>query len=260
MTWHSVLVTEGSGSLINVETTGDYIRLGVVVLVCALLAAAVNIVGGLSHGRDDLLAAARATVQLGAIGFVIVWVLKSWWSTAGFVGVTLTVASITAGRRLVPAGRWWYAGVPVTVASLPVGLGILASGLIPATPISVVPVLGILIGNAMTTSVLAGRRTLDALSSRRGEFEAGLSIGLLRKDAALLVAKPDAALALLPGLDQTRTVGLVTLPGAFVGTLLGGATPLQAAAVQLMVLAALLLVQSVATLVTVHLIARDVLR
>ena len=48
----------------------------------------------------------------------------------------------------------------------------------------------------------------------------------------------------------------MTLPGAFVGMLLGGASPLQAAAVQLVVLVALLLVQSIAVLVTVELIAR----
>jgi putative ABC transport system permease protein len=48
----------------------------------------------------------------------------------------------------------------------------------------------------------------------------------------------------------------VTLPGAFVGMLLGGASPLQAAAVQLVVLVALLLVQAIAVLVTVELVAR----
>lgn len=52
--------------------------------------------------------------------------------------------------------------------------------------------------------------------------------------------------ALLPGLDQTRTVGLVTLPGAFVGMLLGGASPVEAGAVQLFVLVALMAVQVVA--------------
>jgi len=41
--------------------------------------------------------------------------------------------------------------------------------------------------------------------------------------------------------------------------LLGGATPLQAAAVQLVVLVGLLVVQAVSTLVTLELIARDVL-
>ena len=64
----------------------------------------------------------------------------------------------------------------------------------------------------------------------------------------------------MPGLDQTRTVGLVTLPGAFVGMLLGGASPLQAAAVQLLVLVALLLVQALAVVTTVELVTRDVLR
>jgi len=171
----------------------------------------------------------------------------------------LVVASATSGRRLVPHGRWWLAAVPVAAGAVPVGVVLLGSGLIPLQEIAVVPVFGILIGGAMTTTTLAGRRTLDALRQRHGEFEAGLSIGLLTRDARLLVAREDTGLALMPGLDQTRTVGLVTLPGAFVGMLLGGATPLQAAAVQLVVLVGLLVVQAVSTLVTLELIARDVL-
>jgi putative ABC transport system permease protein len=51
-------------------------------------------------------------------------------------------------------------------------------------------------------------------------------------------------------------VGLVTLPGAFVGMLLGGASPVQAGAVQLFVLVALLAVETVAVVVTVELVAR----
>ncbi|MEV4898354.1 ABC transporter permease, partial [Nonomuraea sp. NPDC055795] len=58
-------------------------------------------------------------------------------------------------------------------------------------------------------------------------------------------------------LDQTRTVGLVTLPGAFVGMLLGGATPLAAGLVQLVVLIALLAAEAVACVATIELAARD---
>ena len=61
-------------------------------------------------------------------------------------------------------------------------------------------------------------------------------------------------------MDQTRTVGLVTLPGAFVGMLLGGATPVQAGAVQLLVLVLLLAVETVAVAVTVELVCRDRIR
>lgn len=247
-------------ALVTVDDPAGYVRLVVLVALLAGLAALVNRLGGLQHARADLVAAARATVQLALVGLVIAVVLGSWWLTAAFVLLMVGVAALTAGRRLVPRGRWWWALAPVGVGALPVGAVLLGSGLIPVQKVAVVPVLGILIGGAMTATTLAGKRTLDALRLRRGEVEAALSIGLETRDARILIAREDAGLALLPGLDQTRTVGLVTLPGAFVGMLLGGATPLQAAAVQLLVLVALLLVQALAAVVTVELVARDVLR
>jgi putative ABC transport system permease protein len=252
-----VIASTPSASLLQVDDLAGYVRLALVVVTFALLAAWVNRVGGLRHGRADLTAAARATVQLAVVGLLIAAVLRSWWLTIGFIAVMLAVAGVTAGRRLVPQGRWWWALAPVWTSTVPVGLALLVSGLVPLTEVAVVPILGILVGGAMTATTLAGRRTLDALTNRRGEVEAALSIGLETRDARILIARDDAGLALLPGLDQTRTVGLVTLPGAFVGMLLGGASPIQAAAVQLLVLVALLLVQAVATVLTLELIARE---
>lgn len=83
-----------------------------------------------------------------------------------------------------------------------------------------------------------------------------MALGLLDREARLEIAGPAAADALLPGLDQTRTVGLVTLPGAFVGMLLGGASPVKAGAVQLFVLVALCAVQAVAVALVLELVAR----
>jgi len=242
--------------LVSVHGLGGLLRLAVVVVVCAGLAALINRWGKLGHGRDDLLAAVRASLQLGVVGLLIVAVLRSWWLTLGFIVLMLSVASLTAGRRLSREGQWWLAFAPVVLGAVPVAGALMLSGLIPLETIAVVPIVGILIGGAMTATTLAGKRSLDALRNRHGEYEAALSIGLLPRDGALLIAREDAALALVPGLDQTRTVGLVTLPGAFVGMLLGGASPLQAAAVQLVVLVALLLVQAIAVLVTVELVAR----
>ena len=245
-----------SNALISVDGPGGLVRLAIVVIACAGLAAVVNRWGRLGHGRDDVVAALRACLQLGVVGLLILAVLRSWWLTLVFITLMLLVASLTAGRRLAKQGAWWLAAVPVVLGTVPVASGLMLSGLIPRQPIAVVPIVGILIGGAMTATTLAGKRSLDALKTRHGEYEAALTIGLLPRDSALLVARDDAALALVPGLDQTRTVGLVTLPGAFVGMLLGGASPLQAAAVQLVVLVALLLVQSIAVLVTVELVAR----
>jgi putative ABC transport system permease protein len=51
-------------------------------------------------------------------------------------------------------------------------------------------------------------------------------------------------------------VGLVTLPGAFVGMLLGGASPVEAGAAQLFVPVALMAVQVVAVALVLELFAR----
>ena len=87
-------------------------------------------------------------------------------------------------------------------------------------------------------------------------MEAALALGLLPRDAVLLIARSVAGTALVPSLDQTRTVGLVTLPGAFVGVLLGGGTLLEAGAAQLLVLLGLLAAEVLAVWAVTELVAR----
>ena len=63
-----------------------------------------------------------------------------------------------------------------------------------------------------------------------------------------------ATTGLIPLLDQTKNVGLVTLPGTFVGLVLAGATPAEAAREQLTVLLSLLAVEVVAALLVARLV------
>lgn len=252
-------ITPPTAAVIDVDGTGAIVRLAIVVVVCSALAAVIRLRAQLGNGRDEVVAAVRATAQLALVGVIIAAVLRSWWLTAAFVALMLTVASLTAAHRLGLRPRGWLF-LPVGLGALPTVALLLVVGVLPMEPIAVIPVVGILVGNAMTAATLCGRRALDALTTRHGEVEAALSLGFMPRPAALEVARDDAALALVPGLDQTRTVGLVTLPGAFVGTLLGGATPLEAAALQLIVLVALLLVQSLATVAMLELIVRDIIR
>ncbi|GAB3179877.1 putative ABC transport system permease protein [Micromonospora palomenae] len=235
-------------------------KLAVTLVVLTAVAAAVATVGRLGHGRQIVVAAVRAAVQLAAVSLLIAAIVASLWATAAFVVVMCAVAAGTSGRRITGGARGWWAAVPIVAGSLSVVLGLLLAGLVPARGIAVIPVAGILIGGAMTATSLAGRRALDELTGRRGEVEAALALGLLPRDAVLLVCRPAAGQALIPALDQTRTVGLVTLPGAFVGMLLGGAGPLAAGITQLVVLVGLLAVEAVAVVLTVELVARGRLR
>src|SRR3954470_12094949 len=171
------------------------------------LAAAVSALARLGVTRAVVTASVRAVAQLVAVSLVIAAVLRSGWGTAAFVGVMLLVAAATSARRITTghAGRW--AAVALSGGAVPVGALVLAAGTVPMTTVAVLPVAGILIGGAMTATSLAGRRALDELHNRYGEYEAALALGFTTRDAVLEVCRPSAAQALVPALDQTRTVG-----------------------------------------------------
>jgi uncharacterized protein (TIGR00245 family) len=171
---------------------------------------------------------------------------------------TVTAAARATGLALSVPGRRLRlppVALAVTSGAGPVVALVVASGVVPLRGEALIPIAGILIGGAMTASSLAGRRLRDELRVRQGEVEAALALGLVQRDAVLEMTRPAAATALVPPLDQTRTVGLVTLPGAFVGVLLGGGTPVQAGAAQLLVLIGLLATETIAVWVMTELVA-----
>ena len=227
------------------------------VVLAALVAVGAVVVwrGELSRGRDVVIAAVRAVAQLAAVSFVITAVLRSGWWTALFVLLMFAVAAVTSARRVgVPKSLPWIAA-SLASGVVPVLALVLGTGVLPLKPIAVVPIAGIVIGGAMTATSQAARRALDELRTRHGEYEAALALGFVRRAAALEICRPSAGQALIPALDQTRTVGLVALPGAYVGVLLGGASPVQAGVTQVLVLVGLLAAESIAVLVVVQFVA-----
>jgi putative ABC transport system permease protein len=239
-------------------------RLAVALVVLTAVATAAGRLSGLRQDRAVVTAVLRATVQLAAVSAVLLAVVGSLALSTLFVVLMVTVATATAAGRISgrplrdPAvrARMLAAAVPVAGGALPVAALVVASGAVPLRGVAVIPVAGILVGGAMTATSLAGRRMREELTARRGELEAALAIGLPSREAVLLVARDVASTALVPPLDQTRTVGLVTLPGAFVGVLLGGGSPVQAGAAQLLVLVGLLATDVVAVWIVGELVAR----
>jgi uncharacterized protein (TIGR00245 family) len=239
-------------------------RLAVTLVVLTALAATAGRLSGLGQDRPIVVAAVRATVQLAVVAALLLAVVRSLLLSTAFVLLMLTVATVTSTGRVTGrdlrapglAARLLATALPIVGGVAPVLALVLASGTVPLRGEAVIPIAGILIGGAMTATSLAGRRLRDELTGRRGEVEAALALGLVRRDAVLLVARRAGATALVPPLDQTRTVGLVTLPGAFVGVLLGGGSPLQAGAAQLLVLIGLLAAEVLAVWGVTELVAR----
>jgi putative ABC transport system permease protein len=232
-----------------------------VVLIClAAVATAVTAIAGLRVWPAIITASVRAVVQLAAVSAILAYVLTHWGTTAAFIALMVVVATVTSARRLGRHRRLWWVGTAILAGAGPVLALVVATGTVPARPIAVVPIAGILIGGAMTATSVAGRYVHDTLVDRRGEYEALLALGFQSAAAVRELCRVPAGRALHPALDQTRTVGLVTLPGAFVGVLLGGGSPLQAGATQLLVLIGLLAAEGVAAFVVLELFARGVIR
>jgi uncharacterized protein (TIGR00245 family) len=243
------------------------LRLALVLVALTALATAAGRLSGLGEQRPILVAIVRGTVQLAVVSAVLVAVVESLALSVAFAVLMTAIAAVTAagratGRPLRSAGardRLLAAVLPIAGGAGPVVLLVLVSGTVPLRGEAVIPIAGILIGGAMTATSLAGRRLREELTQRRGEVEAALALGLLPRDAVLLIVRPVAASALIPPLDQTRTVGLVTLPGAFVGVLLGGGTPLEAGAAQLLVLVGLLAAEMLAVWIVTELVGHGAL-
>jgi len=230
---------------------------GVLLVAVAMVASRL---GRLGHETAVAGAAIRATLQLGLVSVAVAAIVSSLLWTAAFLALMFAVAAGTSGGRMRAGRRGWWAAVPIAAGAIPVFGLLIAVGVVAPRGIVLVPIGGILLGGAMTATTLAGIRTLDELTARRGEVEAALALGFLPRDAIKEICRPAAATALVPALDQTRTVGLVTLPGAFVGMLLGGASPVQAGAVQLLVLVALLAAETVAIAAALEVIAAGLIR
>jgi putative ABC transport system permease protein len=222
------------------------VRLAVGLVVLAAVAVAVLTVGRVGQRRAVLVAAVRAAAQLTVVALALRGVFAAPVFVVLVLAVMFGVATWTAARRL--------RGTPVAgrAAVLACGAGaVVAVGTICGLPVldrsvrTLVAVSGIVVGGTMTAATLTGRRLTEGLRRRRDEVEAWLALGATPRRAVQDIARDAAAEALVPALDQTRTVGLVTLPGAFVGALLGGASAEGAARFQLVVLVGLLCAESI---------------
>lgn len=243
---------DGNHSLLNTGT-GMWIML-------ALLAAATAVVASrflILPARAILLAVVRALAQMILVALLISQVSRSAALTAEFLVPMFAIATLTSTRRIGTLS-WWVPAAAMAGGVLPVLALMIAFGVLPFSPLAMIAIAGQLFGGAMSAVNLAGRRLHQEMERRTGEVEAALALGFRMRDARSMVARPVAAEALLPGLDQTRAVGTLTLPGAFVGLVLGGASPLEAGLVQLIVLVNLMAVQALAVSLLAELIDRRV--
>jgi putative ABC transport system permease protein len=130
---------------------------------------------------------------------------------------------------------------------------VLALGVFEAEPRYLVPVGGMVIGNAMTAAAVALNRLADEVRGQANLIEATLALGATSREAARRAVTRSLRSGMIPLIDQTKTTGVIAFPGTMVGMLLAGAEPIDAVRLQLILLWVLLGSVALAALIAVSL-------
>lgn len=231
----------------------DPFQAGIAILLLVGIAALVLRAADVRIRADAVIAMARAAVQLVLVALVIAWVFRHPEGAVLYLGVMIVAATATSARRIGCGARLApRVGLAIVAGATVAMVPVVASGALPLQSSSLVPFAAQIVGGSMTVASLAGSRLRDDVAQDWEQVEGWLSLGATARQAVSGFGRVAIARALIPAIDQTRSAGLVTLPGAFVGLLLGGASPADAAVVQLLVLAGLLAAETVSAVVTAH--------
>ena len=112
--------------------------------------------------------------------------------------------------------------------------------IVPPTGRNLIPLGGMVVGNSMNTASLTLARIRDDLHAQRSNVEAALALGATSRQAVSPILRTSLRSAMIPLIDSTKTAGIVFLPGAMAGMIIGGADPLEAVRLQIVVLYMLL--------------------
>ncbi len=228
--------------------------LGVAVL--ALVTLGVLAWTGAPERFGPLLAILRGAAQLAVISLILAGVIRdARWVGAALL-VMFGVATATATRRLGWSTRHLLLVAGAMAAGILVTLAVVfTTGAIAFTARYVLAIGGIVIGNSMSIATLAGRRFLQSVDEQWDQVESWLALGATPRESTRELARRAVHLALIPTTDQTKTTGLVTLPGAFVGAIFGGVSPLEAGRFQIVVLASIMAAGSITAAVVIGVLA-----
>lgn len=218
-----------------------------VLLLLGLVAAVLVMSLGLRLGlvRELSIATVRSIVQLVAVGLVIGWVFdhRTWYWVLGLLMMMTAVAGLTGARRSAVkaarlSGLFGFVLGSVTAVTL-IYCTVVVLRIDEWNPQYLIPLGGMMLGNAMTAATLAVERLVTDLKRSGSDVEVMLALGASPAQALGPLMRSAVRAAMMPTINTMMIVGVVQLPGMMTGQMLGGSDPLQAALYQFLILVAI---------------------
>jgi putative ABC transport system permease protein len=245
-------------NIIDLEPIDLLSALGMIAAAIAL-----SFWGKLGLEGQLLFAAGRAILQLLIVGNILdlIFALNTPWAVLTCLGVMLTIAAVVARNRIGKKIKGllsvvWFSLLFSCALSLGYVVAIIVQPPTWYQPQYLIPLMGMILGNAMNGAALAGERLATMIKNHHLEIETHLSLGATAKQAIASYQKEAVRVALIPTINQMTVVGLVSLPGMFTGQVLAGIDPLNAASYQILILFAIAL----SVIITTFLVTEGVYR
>ena len=230
--------------------TNESLALSMVLVLIAIL---VSYREKLALEKDIIWSICRAIVQLIIVGYV----LKYIFNVNHAVLTLLMVLFICFNAAWNAKKRSKYIDKAFISSFIAITLAVLVfSGSIAFVPMQVIPIAGMVAGNAMVAVGLCYNNMGQRFSSEQQQIQEKLSLGATPKMAAARLIRESIRASLIPTVDSAKTVGLVSLPGMMSGLIFAGIDPVKAIKYQIMVTFMLLSTASLSTIIAGYLTYR----
>ncbi|KAJ0978470.1 hypothetical protein J5N97_013944 [Dioscorea zingiberensis] len=198
---------------------------------------------------EMIYAIVRAFLQLSVIGFVLEFIFTQK-NAAWIILAYLFMVSINHSRSIrsvelvhcrteakhVPRAEIHRLGLSILAGTSVTMLLLILLNVFPFTPRYIIPIAGMMVGNAMAVTGVTMKKLRGDLKIQKNLVETALALGATPRQATSQQVKRSLVIALSPVLDNAKTVGLISLPGAMTGMIMGGASPLEAIQLQIVVM------------------------
>ena len=207
--------------------------------------------------KDILWSVGRAIIQLiGIVGYVLKYIFSV--DDASLTLLMVLFICFNAAWNAQKRSKYIAKAFISSFIAITVGAGItlavlILSGSIEFIPMQVIPIAGMIAGNAMVAVGLCYNNLGQRVISEQQQIQEKLSLGATPKQASAILIRDSIRAALIPTVDSAKTVGLVSLPGMMSGLIFAGIDPVKAIKYQIMVTFMLLSTASLSTIVACYL-------
>lgn len=207
--------------------------------------AGLSLLLGLGLARSLVTSSVRMVVQLLLVGLILrtLFALASpgWTLLAAAVMITAGGIEITTRQERRLTGIWGWSLGAGTMGAVSIAVTLFALILTTGqeawyAPRYALPLLGMILGNAMSGVSLALNGLTAGIVRERPAIEAQLALGVTRTEALKPLMRRSFRTALIPLVNQMAAAGVISLPGLMTGQILAGIAPVEAVKYQILIM------------------------